>query len=225
MRLEPVDWLGRTLDRARHRLGPWLAGRTEPILTERVVEYPWVFQTMPPPPARVLDFGAYEDLLPLHLAALGYEVVARDVRPYPFSHPRLQVDARDIFDGVEPRSFDVVVSVSTIEHVGLPGSGGREDAEGDRRCVELLLAGLRPGGLLVATVPFGAAATFPGFRVYDRERLRSVFPGATLRVFRKQGPLGSWSEAEPEEAEDVVTVPAYAPVEAIACLVRVVETS
>lgn len=218
LRLEPHNLSGRVGDMLRHRLGPWFASQTRPVLTERVVEYPWLFRNLPPAPARVLDFGAYEDLLPLHLASLGYDVVARDLRGYPFSHARLEVDDRDIFEGVEPASVDVVVSISTIEHVGLPGGGALTD-DGDRRAVEIALQALKPGGTLLATVPFGRASEAPGFRVYDRERLRRVFPYERLDVFAKQGLYGGWDEADPAAAETISYGRGYAPVEAVACVI------
>ncbi|HVM18186.1 MAG TPA: DUF268 domain-containing protein [Gaiellaceae bacterium] len=219
VRLQPRGRLAQLAEAAAFRLGPLLASRSQPVFTERVVEYPFVFRALPPPPARVLDFGAYEDLLPLHLASLGYDVVARDVRGYPFPHPRVTVDRRDVFEGAGEAEYDAVVSVSTIEHVGLPDSGGRVEPDGDRRCVELLLRALRPGGVLVATVPFGAAVETAFDRIYDLAALARVFPGADVTVFAR-GPSGAWTEADPREAERRSYSPGgWAWVSAVACLV------
>lgn len=219
LRLEPRGTVGRRLDALRHRLGPAYAALCDPVFTERVIEYPFVFRELPAPPARVLDFGSYEDLLPLHLAALGYSVVAQDLRGYPFADSRISVVTSDIFDCVgDGDGLDAVVSVSTIEHVGLASSGGRTVDDGDARAVELLLSALTPGGLLIATVPFGAAATTEHFRVYDRARLAQTFPDAATTVYAKNRPSGHWAVADPATAERVVYGGGYAPVQAVACV-------
>jgi hypothetical protein len=217
LHLELPGPLGRVVESFRYRLGPVLAQVARPTFSERVVEYPFVFRALPAPPARILDFGAFEDLLALHLASLGYDVVARDLRGYPFTHPRLSVDMRDVLEGVEPESFDAVVSVSTIEHVGLAESGGTTLADGDRRCVELLRGALRSSGVFLATVPFGSPSVQRGARVYDRRGIAAVFPGFELRVFAR-AEAGHWEEADPAEAERLTLGGGYLPVRAVACL-------
>ncbi len=217
--LERGGLSGRIVRSVGARFGPLLARGARALFSERVVEYPFVLRALPDPPLRVLDLGAYEDLLAMHLASLGYEVVARDLRGYPFEHENLAVDRRDVFDGVEPASFDAVVSVSTIEHVGLASANGVVDDEGDRRCVEILLRAVRPGGVLVATVLFGRAQTLPGFRVYDPVRLDRTFPGSDVTVFQKDSAFGTWRAVPPEAAADAELDSGVAPVRAVACLV------
>ena len=45
------------------------------IFTERIIEYPIVFHLLNKDYKKILDFGCVEDLLPIHLASLGYRVL------------------------------------------------------------------------------------------------------------------------------------------------------
>lgn len=82
-------------------------------------------------------------------------------------------------------SFDVIVGISSIEHIGL---GHYEsdpiDRDGDRHCLERAVTWLRPDGWMYLDVPYGPAYQVVGtsHRVYDdaaiRERL--VPEGLTL---------------------------------------------
>src|SRR5918996_326336 len=116
------DWLWSRLLRyvaARHRLA-LLAGDPQVVISEQVVENAMVLRNIPPEAPTVLDFGGVESVLPITLAALGHRVTVWDRRPYAFTHPLLSVVRRDIF-GETPQGlgpFDVVISVSTIEHPG-----------------------------------------------------------------------------------------------------------
>ena len=67
------------------------------VFSERVVEYPLLFQYISSDPnLRLLDFGCVEDLLPIHLASLGYKVTGLDYRPYPFKHSNFEFIQADI---------------------------------------------------------------------------------------------------------------------------------
>lgn len=140
--------------------------------TERIVEIPFVLRHLDVPKgSSILEFGCAESLLALQLANSGYRVTGIDLRPYPFDHPNLRTIQGDIRSIVIPaESFDVVVTVSTLEHVGLDSYGGNIVEDGDFEVLELLHRGLRPGGRLLLTVPYGRGS-LPGTRVYDDDRL------------------------------------------------------
>lgn len=106
-----------------------------------------------PPPARVLDFGCGPGIISLALASRGYDVLGVDgsigmVERAKVEAGRLGSKAR--FEAMDALSssalpaehFDAVVCSSVIEYV--------EDDEG---LLRQLIRALRPGGLLLVSVP------------------------------------------------------------------------
>lgn len=208
----------RRLRRALKGCGPQL------VVSEQIIENPLVLRYLPEAAESILDFGGVESTLPLTLCALGYRVTVWDQREYPFTHPNLQTIRQDIFEAQpDPElRFDAVVSVSTIEHLGLGAYGDREVPDGDRRGVAALWSLVRPGGRMIVTVPAGRPAVQRGYRVYDAARLKEVFPDASLvRWFLKGGRAGVWLEVGPADVKDCVyqapTEPL--PIEAVAVIV------
>jgi SAM-dependent methyltransferase len=166
-----------------------------PGTDERVIEIPWVLSRLRR--GRVLEVGyAYAE--PSYLAALleaapgelvgvdlaesdvpGMETVRADIRSLPFH------------DG----SFDQILLVSTIEHVGADnsvydiddkGSGGREQALRELRRV------LSPGGTLLVTVPLGEPGDYGWFRQEDLRGWSRLFSQAGFFIEEQEAyELGS----------------------------------
>jgi hypothetical protein len=201
-----------------------LAADPQVVISEQVVENAMVLSNIPSGTQTILDFGGVESLLPLSLAALGYSVTVWDQRPYAFAHPLVRVVIRDILAG-PPRElhvFDMVVTVSTIEHLGFGSYGDIAAEDADTKGVAALWSLLRPGGRMIATVPAGRAAIHPGFRVYDRERIQRVFCYPhVIHYFRKQGRDAVWQRADEAEVQRIeYEAPAQPlPVDAIAVLI------
>ncbi|HVM54221.1 MAG TPA: methyltransferase domain-containing protein [Acidimicrobiales bacterium] len=150
-------------------------------VNERIVEIPYVLGAVASLPAgsRVLDFGATESTVALSLAALGHDVVAADLRPYPLQHPRLHslVGPIEEWEGPE-HPFDAVVCLSAIEHVGLGAyEEAPTDGDLDRAIVERFGRWLRPGGELVLTAPYGRWEVGETQRVYDGAHLDALLAG------------------------------------------------
>jgi SAM-dependent methyltransferase len=194
------------------------------VVSEQIVEGALVLRHIRPDERRVLDFGGYESVLPLTLSALGHDVTVLDQRPYPFKGPRLRSVTADVFreSSLAAESFDLVISVSTIEHLGL----GRYDdvtmPDGDRLGVERLWRLLRPGGRLMASVPAGRPAVQRGYRTYDAARLRAVFPSLeTVLWFKKDGRRGTWSAADDAAIASLTYAEPFAemPAEAVAFVI------
>ena len=149
-------------------------------VNERIVEVPYAFQALSrvEPEAAVLDVGATESTLCLSLATLGYNVTAIDPRPNPLSHERLRIVVGNIEDWDPGTTFEAVVCLSTIEHIGT-GDYGQEaserrvDLEAMKRMRELM----SPGGLLVLTTAVGEAGNDASGRVYDRAGLDKLLEG------------------------------------------------
>jgi 2-polyprenyl-3-methyl-5-hydroxy-6-metoxy-1,4-benzoquinol methylase len=208
---------------ARHQRS-LLADDPQVVVSEQIVENAMVLANIPGEARSVLDFGGVESLLPVTLAALGYRVTVWDQRSYAFAHPLLTVLRRDIFGepagGIGP--FDLVISISTIEHLGLGSYGDVVTENADARGVAVLWSLVRPGGRMIITVPAGRAAIHPGMRVYDRERIEQVFPRPrTAHYFLKEGRDAVWHRAEEARVQSIEyeapTQPL--PVEAVAVLI------
>jgi 2-polyprenyl-3-methyl-5-hydroxy-6-metoxy-1,4-benzoquinol methylase len=155
-------------------------------VNERVVELPYVLRALAgvPQGAAVLDVGATESLVALLLASLGYEVTALDPRPYPLTHPRLEVVAAEVQDWEPERAFDAVVCLSTIEHIGLGAYGEPEGAErADLLAMRQIRAFTVPRGVLVLTTPFGEATTDAFTRVYDQAGIDELLVGWSVEDF------------------------------------------
>jgi SAM-dependent methyltransferase len=168
-------------------------------LDERVVEYPWALAQRLR--GRVLDAGSalnhshlLERLLPrverLHIITLAPEpesFVERGVS-YVFC------DLRDLpyRDGY----FDQVVSISTLEHVGMDNSRYGDPAPAAdqpvlevRRAVQELCRVTRAGGRIVLTVPYGRHEDHGWFRQFDAADVTELVDGlraaeASVAVYR-----------------------------------------
>ncbi len=177
-------------------------------VNERIVEVPYVLQALAglAEGSHILDFGATENTLALSLASMGHDVVALDFRPYPLQHPRLTAVASpaESWEGPQ-RPFDAIISLSTIEHVGLGhyGNGTGRGQDLDREILDRLHTWLRPGGLLVMTAPYGRWSVDDFQRTYDAEHLELLLERWTVcdrRYAISSDPLG-WTIVEDDLIE------------------------
>lgn len=191
--IRPFEFTAAVFDRLKYQLlaikpistiifaTPGLRTRlTDRFVNERIVEVPWILGNLPQPPARILDIGACESPIALMLASIGYRVTAVDLHSYPFSHPNLKVIVGDITTLSLTGKFDVIVCLSTLEHIGLPVYGGRTMQAGDDSAIRHMYHWLKPGGYLLLTVP--AAQTYQVgklWRLYDVATLKDL-----LRLFK-----------------------------------------
>ena len=192
-------------------------------LDERVVEYAWLFDRMrslDKPRGRVLDAGSvlnHATILdgwrraarsPVSIVTLGFEghaAVTNEVR-YEFADLR-KLPYRDEW-------FSNVLSLSTIEHIGLdnaiygPAAGAvaktsSPSAEAEKAVQELQRVMVRSGTLLLS-VPFGARSNRGWFRIFDEADIvgLTALPGWTnararyFRAFRE-----GWRECAADDAK------------------------
>ena len=171
---------------------------------ERIVEVPFVLRSITEAERLILDLGCCGSALPLQLAHMGFKVVAVDQSEYLARHPNLGFVQADICQLSFPSNlFDVVVSVSTIEHVGMGFYKDPVRSQGDVAAVQEIWRVLKPRGRLLLTVPFGKPRE--GWqRVYDSAalaKLLSNFQIETTRYYKRVG--AAWMSASLEDAVSV----------------------
>ena len=154
---------------------PWFISRRFVKLTfrEKVVEIPFVFSNLPsrPKKLRILEIGCTGSILSIMLSSLGHDVTGVDLRNYPFSHPNFRFIKGDFNQIKLPKKFfDVVISVSTLEHFGIKHYGQKvEDPDADRKAVKKIHEVLKKDGTLLLTFPFGKRCRTSWYRVYNME--------------------------------------------------------
>ena len=137
--------------------------------------------------AQVLEVGCAEDdfLTPMLKERPDLQLTGIDWRPC--DRPGTVIRGDVLTHDFPEASFDAVVGVSSIEHIGL-GHYSQDplDVDGDRHCLERVVKWLKPGGWVYADVPYDPAGYFvhgTAYRVYDEAALASriVVPGLVER--------------------------------------------
>jgi hypothetical protein len=217
------------------------AGGVEVLLVnERIVEQPFVFGAIASAlatPARILDVGGSESTVGLSLATLGHDVTIVDPRAQRLSHRNLSHAACRLDElPADGEPFDAAVVLSAVEHFGLehydsassldevspatsiarPRDGvGGTDERLDLAALRTLRELVRPGGLLVLTVPFAAQPSVDGFqRVYDEDGLAELLRGWTIETSLRAGRVDrlTWEMGVPSrERHGVALVTARRP--------------
>lgn len=147
------------------------------FLNERTVELPIVVQELRRfQPARLLEIG---NVLNYYLAFPHIVVDKYEVGP-----GVLNVDVVD-FQSVEP--FDMIVSVSTLEHVGWDEKP--QDPDKAIHAVQHLRGLLAAGGRLICTIPLG-------YNPYlDAHLAAGRMPFDEVRYLRRVNARNEWTEA------------------------------
>jgi SAM-dependent methyltransferase len=189
----------RTL-RERFRTGQRLPESYGADLDERVIELPWALAQAPR--GRTLDAGSalnHGHVL-AHFLSLVTALDVVTLAPEDVSFPELGVsyiyaDLRDL--PMKDALYDTVISISTLEHVGMDNRGYGADvapsadpAEAVRVAVRELRRVLAPGGRLLITVPYGAAEDHGWLRQFTRAELEDLIATvepveATTSVYRR----------------------------------------
>ena len=175
------------------------------VTTERVLEYPFVFQNLGAPRGPILDVGCCTSGMPIALASRGFTVVGVDVNPYPFAHPNFRAVRGDATRlPFASGTFGGALAISVVEHIGIGHYGDPLATAGDRLSVREIARVLRPDGRAVVTVPFGVARTDDFQRVYDPPRLGELLaPFSDVRIEYARSADGLWTPCAEHEAASV----------------------
>ena len=193
--------------------------------SERDVEYDFAYRNVTGEGLRILDVGGCESLLPLVLCRNGHLVTVLDFRPYSGSHPNLTVIQADFVHNALPdRSFEVMMMVSTIEHIGLGAYGAPGHQDADFIVVNEARRLLVEGGTLILTVPFNQdERIFPSFeRWYSPDRVRRLTRDWFLSDQEFWAPdkklLGRWVKWRPATMEAAGQASVTTGMHGLACL-------
>jgi SAM-dependent methyltransferase len=183
--------------------------------SERIVEVPWVLGKYQGE-KRVLEIGyafAEEHYLQA-LADLAIPfLVGIDAADSPWSRERFQLHRVqcDILNScIAPGSFDLILCVSTIEHIGRDNSrygldASRGIATPDQEAMRSIAEWLAPGGRLLLTVPFGKYEDVGWLINYDMDLLTELVKSSQLDILEQLyfGWMpGGWREVEPGELKN-----------------------
>ena len=149
----------------------------EYTVNERLVETGFVFMNLADAraEAKVLDVGCNESVLALEIASLGFKVWGLDIAVYPFQHPNINFVKADVCKTDFPGDFfDIVIAVSSIEHVGLGHYGDPMIRDGDAKALAEIRRILKPDGKLILTLPYGTPVVTEFLRNYDRVTLTAL---------------------------------------------------
>ncbi len=158
------------------------------LLGDRAIENSWVIANMPAGPGTALDFGGGEGTLALIAAQKNFDVTAVDLQyvQWPYIHPKLHFVRGDILKlPLLTNHFDLIISCSTVEHVGLVGRYGVDDklSNGDLEAMAHLRTLLKSDGVILLTIPVGQDDVFvPLHRVYGVKRLPQLLQGYEIEV-------------------------------------------
>ncbi len=155
---------------------------------QRFIEYSWVLRQLRSGGERILlDVGCTGTLLDHELLARGFRVVGLDIQDHTLRNYREVFLKTNILNNRLPSEiFDVIVLVSTIEHIGLDTySQDILDDDADLSAMQELRRLLKPNGLLLLTTPYEGKGPSrihswgKGFlgRRYDCKRLAQLLRG------------------------------------------------
>jgi SAM-dependent methyltransferase len=158
---------------------------------ERLIEMPWVLARYRGEP-RVVDIG-YANAAPEYLEALVSaapgEVVGLDLIESPVTGMRSVVgDLRAL--PFPDAAFDVLLCISTIEHVGhdnrVYGAGEEQDATGITDALREIRRVIAPGGRALITVPTGVEEDHVWFVQLPVATWRGLFAAVGLRITEEE---------------------------------------
>jgi SAM-dependent methyltransferase len=193
-------------------------------LDERLVEYPWLFFVLPDGPGELLDAGS----------ALNHDFILDQpsLQSKKMTIMTLAPEAHNFWDrGISylygdlrhtcfrDELFDFIVSVSTLEHIGLDNQrfhsaqlrgqvGQAMQAGSHLEAVNEFRRILKPGGRCYITVPFGKKFRGKWHQVFDAdmvdELVTAFAPASHTETYFRHLPEVGWQTSSRSAASDAV---------------------
>jgi SAM-dependent methyltransferase len=156
-------------------------------LDERILEYPWLLSRLPLGRGALLDAGSAlnHDFLLSRSRLREKRIFISTLAPEPVSYPAWGVSyvyedlrASCFKDGY----FDWIVSLSTIEHIGMDNTllytEDKSKREHDQHAYLEAVAEfhrlLKPDGKLYLSMPFGVARSYGWFQIFDAAMVDNI---------------------------------------------------
>ena len=187
-------------------------------IDERIIEYPWFFSRLPAGPGVLLDAGSIlnQEFLLEHPRLDSKRVFISTLAPEAecFWGRRVSYVFEDLRRMCYREGFfDWVVSLSTIEHIGMDNTmlytADASKRESDRQVYLQAVAEfarvLKPGGTLYLSVPFGARKDHGWFQIFDAlmlEELIEAFRPTRAKETHFRYAQGGWVLSDREQSRD-----------------------
>jgi SAM-dependent methyltransferase len=173
----------------RQRMEETAAPAEEVIVTDRSVENPWVVETIGRGGV-MLDIGCLGSEYLGEMAARADQACGLDIQVVP-PVEGVQIVRGDMANPpLKPGSFDVIVSISAVEHIGCAFYGQIPSADADLNAMRQIRRLLRDKGRALISVPYGRGVSHAWFRVYDAGRLKRLLRGfrpLSIQYYRRDG--------------------------------------
>lgn len=192
---------------------PWCIAKKflRVLVREKVVELPFILLNIPKKrkDVKILEVGCTGGIISIMLASLGYKVVGVDLRDFPLSHPNFTFIKGNFLKLKIKEKFDVVISISTIEHFGMKHydkTNEEIDLKADEKAIRKIRKILKKNGIFLVTFPFGKKCRTSWYRVYDFETLQRLFRGfriEKMEFYKADEHSQYWIRSKRKEIEKI----------------------
>lgn len=155
----------------------WYAGVHLGIPVERFLECKYVIKHIKDIRGKndiqILELGASGSCLSYELAWMGHHICSLDINK-PFLVP-LNFFLADMCNlCLQNETFDIILVISTLEHVGLGYYGDPTYTQGDLVALKEIKRTVKKGGAIFLTVPYHHPSYSSWQRLYDREAINEL---------------------------------------------------